>query len=428
MSSREGLSQWEQTVSRYLPQLSRPQAAVLALWSYGMVLAKSCGITSVVALLAPLLGQSEGTVRQRLREWCYDAADKKGAQRHDLDVSQCFAPLLGWILSWWTPGERRLALAMDASSLSDRFTVLCISVVYRGCAIAVAWKIVIANEKGAWEPYWKALFARLAGSVPADWTVIVLADRGLYAKWLYELIVDMHWHPFLRINRGGKVRPQGEASFDWLSTLVPQVGSSWCGEVECFVEVSKRLHCTLLACWEAGYADPWLVLTDLPAEAANVVWYSMRTWVEAGFKDTKRGGWQWQQTKMSDPARASRLWLAIAVATLWVVSVGGQADAVLPCSSLQALPELHVARRRASKRSRPRLHSCFARGVRLILVALLQGEPLPFGCFIPEPWPSTLPPRKQAPPKKQKKKSKGKGKKGNKGKQGASLAPPKAAA
>jgi len=147
----------------------------------------------------------------------------------------------------------------------------------------------------------------------------VLADRGLYAKWLYELIVDMHWHPFLRINRGGKVRPQGEASFDWLSTLVPQVGSSWCGQVECFVEVSQRLQCTLLACWEAGYADPWLVLTDLPAEAANVVWYSMRTWVEAGFKDTKRGGWQWHQTKMSDPARASRLWLAIAVATLWVV-------------------------------------------------------------------------------------------------------------
>ncbi len=65
MSSREGLSQWEQTVSSHLPQLSRPQAAVLAVWSYGMLLAKSCGITSVGALLAPVVGQSEGTVRQR---------------------------------------------------------------------------------------------------------------------------------------------------------------------------------------------------------------------------------------------------------------------------------------------------------------------------------------------------------------------------
>ena len=49
MSSREALSQWEQTVSTSLPHLSKPQAAVLAMWSYGMVLAKSCGITSVAA-------------------------------------------------------------------------------------------------------------------------------------------------------------------------------------------------------------------------------------------------------------------------------------------------------------------------------------------------------------------------------------------
>ena len=134
MSSRDALSQWEQTVSRHLPQLSRPQACVLALWSYGMVLAKSCGITSVVALLAPLVGQSESTLRQRLREWCDDAKDKKGKQRQELDVSSCFGPLLRWIVSWWAEGEHRLALALDASTLSDRFTVLCISVVYRGCA------------------------------------------------------------------------------------------------------------------------------------------------------------------------------------------------------------------------------------------------------------------------------------------------------
>ena len=53
---------------------------------------------------------------------------------------------------------------------------------------------------------------------------------------------------------------------------------------------------------------------------------------------TKRGGWGWHQTKMVDPERAERLWLAIAVATLWAVSVGGEADANLPVSSLEALP------------------------------------------------------------------------------------------
>ena len=409
MSHPESLSQWEQTVSTYLPHLSRPQAAVLALWSYGMVLAKSCGITSVVALLSKLVSTSESTLRQRLREWCYDAPDKKGDPRQALEVSTCFGYLLRWVIAWWPVTEQRLALAMDSSNLTDRFTVLCISVLYRGCAIPVAWKLLRVNEPGSWEPYWKALITVLQGSVPANWTVIVLADRGLYAKWLYEHIVGLGWHPFLRINVRGKVRLHPEQPRCWLSSLVPVPGTAWCGAVECFVEAPKRLCCTLLARWDAGYADPWLVLTDLPPAAANVVWYSMRTWIEDGFKDTKRGGWQWHQTKMTDPARASRLWLAIAVATLWVVSVGGEADATLPCSTLEELPELHIARRSATKRSRPRLRSCFAQGMQLILVSLLQSQPLPLGRFIPEPWPTTLVPHKphKARAKDKKKKSRG---------------------
>jgi hypothetical protein len=129
-------------VSRRLPHLSRAHAHVLALWSYGVVLAHTCGMTTVVALLAPLVGASEGTLRQRLREWCYDAQDKRGTHRQAVEVRACFASLLCWVLAWWRSDERRLALVLDASTLSDRFTVLAESRVYRGCAIPVAWKLV----------------------------------------------------------------------------------------------------------------------------------------------------------------------------------------------------------------------------------------------------------------------------------------------
>jgi hypothetical protein len=361
-----------------------------------MVLAKSCGITSVAALLAKLLDVSYLTMRQRLREWCYDAEDKKGEKRQEVDVTLCFAPLLSWVLSWWSNQAHNLALGMDATTLSDRFTVLAISVLYRGCAIPVGWKIVRSNEKGSWEPYWKELFTLLQASVPKGWTVIVLADRGLYAPWLFKHIVTVGWHPFLRINLGGKVRPVGTETWLWLSTLVPQTGTAWSGCVDSFV--GKTLRCTLLARWDEGYADPWLILTDFAPESANVVWYAMRSWIEGGFKDTKRGGWQWHQTKMTDPARASRLWLAIAVATLWVVSVGGEADASVPTSTLESLPLLHIARRTATRRSQPRLQSCFAQGLQLIFVALLKAEPLPLGQFIPEVWPVVMPAHKKPKP------------------------------
>ena len=395
MSHPEPLSQWIETVSTAFPKLSRPQAKVLALWSYGMVLAKSCGITLVCAALALQLGCSEASLLQRLREWCYAAKDKKGDKRRELEVSTCFAPLLQWILAWWPADQPRLALALDATTLKKRFTVLVISVVYRGCAIPVAWKVVGAEQKGAWGPYWLNLLKQLAGCVPEHWTVIVMSDRGLYAPWLYAKIVSLGWHPFMRINKQGNFRPQGEAKFRSLATAAPTVGSAWCGKVDCFSQEVSRLQCSLLARWDEGYEEVWLIVTDLAPEQATAVWYGMRTWIEGGFKDTKRGGWHWHQTKMIDPARAERLWLAIAVATLWVVSVGGEVDANLPVSSLEALPQTHVARRKATGRSRPRMLSCFARGILTIVGALIRGDGLLLGRFVPEPWPATVPPHKK---------------------------------
>ncbi len=90
-------------------------------------------------------------------------------------------------------------------------------------------------------------------------------------------------------------------------------------------------------------------------------------------------------------ARASRLWLAMAVAMLWVLSVGGEADARLLAGSLEALPERQVARRLLRRGSRPRLVSCFARGIALIVGTLLMGQPLPLGQSLPEPWPAHPP-------------------------------------
>jgi hypothetical protein len=398
MSRSDGVSPWTATVSTQLPHLSRPQATVLALWSYGMVVTQSCGSTTVATFLACLLHKRPGTVRQQLREWCYAAEDKTGGKRRELEVPTCFGPLVGWVLAWWAPTERRLVLAMDATTLGQRFTVLVISVVYRGCAIPVAWRVVGAPTKGAWRPHWEALFTQVQGSVPAEWTVLVLADRGLSARWLFRHIGALGWHPFLRINQQGQCRPLAAPHFRSLSTIVPQVGTRWSGQVDCFLSPGSQLRCTLVACWEAPHTAPWLLRTDLPPAVADAAWDSVRTWIECGFRSTKRGGWPWQQTKMTDPARASRLWLARAVATLWVVSVGGEADATLPASSLEELPLLHVARRRARRAARPRLLRCFRRGVLTILAALLQGDPLPLGRFLPEPWPCSTPGVPLSPP------------------------------
>jgi hypothetical protein len=58
----------------------------------------------------------------------------------------------------------------------------------------------------------------------------------------------------------------------------------------------------------------------------------VRAWIEQGCKITKRAGWPWQRTRMTQPDRAARLWLAVAVATLGLLSVGGEADETIPAS------------------------------------------------------------------------------------------------
>jgi hypothetical protein len=366
--------------------LSKPQIAVLALWSYGIVLAKTCGLSSVSMALASSFDGKESNFRQRLREWCWDRKDKQGKKRIDLKVSQSFVPLFKWILSLWAPDERKLVLAIDATSLKKLFVVLSISVVYRGCAIPIAWAILPEGQKGSWKEPWLNLFRSFYGSTPADWLVIVAADRGLYARWLFEAIQNCGWHPFLRINMRSKYCPKGEADFRPMAQLLPSPGSVWYGKVTCFAVNS--VEGTLLACWGIKHLEPWLILTDLPPENASSAWYGMRSWIEDSFKDLKSDGWQWQNTRMSDPTRAARLWLALALSSLWVVSLGGEADALLPDYDLSNLPLTHIARRTKTCSSKHRQISCFARGIIKILTTLINQQPISLGTFIPEPWPT----------------------------------------
>ena len=386
MSCHPRVIEWTDTIQTHLPHLSKPQATVLALWSLGMVLARSCALTAISAFLAPWLGRKENTVRQQWREFCYEAAAKRGAARCALRVETCFVPLLAWVVDLWQGTQ--LALALDATTLGTRLTVLVLSVVDRGCAIPVAWVVLPATAKHAWRREWLRLLRQVHRAVPPTWTVIVLADRGLYARWLFRRITRLGWHPFLRINTGGTFRPQGQVRGLPLKTLVPQPGTSWAGTGIAFKGRHRQLHCTLLARWETGYKDPWLILTDLPPDASEACWYGLRAWIEQGFKITKRAGWQWQRTHMTHPERAARLWLAVAVATLWLLSVGGAAEETIPESTVPDITGVVPRTPRTRRATRLRLVSIFRRGWSLILVALLDQAPLPMGCFLPEPWPA----------------------------------------
>jgi hypothetical protein len=201
--------------------------------------------------------------------------------------------------------------------------------------------------------------------------------------------VRLGWHPFLRIPTGGSFRPAGAPCGRPLARFAPQPGTRWRGTGLALTR--NPVPCTLLARWEAGDKDPWLILTDLAPEASDAGWYGVRAWSEQGLKITTRAGWQWPRTRRSAPDRAARLWRAVAVATLWLLSVGGEADATIPASTLRDVTAWCPERPRTRRATRLRLVSVFRQGWVRLLVALLRQEPLPQGRLVPEPWPAVPP-------------------------------------
>jgi hypothetical protein len=340
------LYQWVNVLSQRLP-LTKPQALGLALWSIGTVLAESGSLSGVALALSIWLGWPRLNLLKRLREWYLEADAKKGAgtrgrgkKRRDWQVEDCAPALARWVLGDWP--SRSVALVLDATNIQDRFTVLAVSLVYRRCAIPLTWTVLPGNTPEAWQPHWERMLGQLAASIGDDRFVLVLTDRGLYSPRLFRAIVRVGWHPLMRIRAQGYYRPTGQSAWIPLANLGPRVNQqeAWTGDA--FKNTEGRLACTLVAWWTEGHAEPWLLLTDLAVDRVQGCWYGLRGWIEPSFKRLKSAGWDCEQTRMSDAGRVQRHWLALAVALLWTVSVGGQAEAKEEAEAREDLDSLEA--------------------------------------------------------------------------------------
>lgn len=378
-------TRWFNTLARHFPHLSRAQVRTLALWSFAATMTQHIASTTCAYFLARLFERPQANLRQRLREFYWQAQRKPGSRRAQLDAQTCFAPLLGWILTLYrrapgtgAPGE--LVLALDVTLLRDRLALISLSVAFRGSALPVAWKVLHANEKGAWIPCCEALLRHLAGAVPASRAVLVLCDRGLQSPRLFQAICAQGFHPMMRLTRRGTWREEGQRHWHALSGLLPGPGRYYLGRGHLFK--TKPLSCTLVALWEEPYQAPWLLMTDLAPARCRGAFYGLRAWIEQGFRCMKAGGYRCERLRVEDPERAERIFLVLAVSLLWTHAVGsGVARAEEPCG-LSAVLVAGVRRVLGVHRV----------GWVELLVAALRGEALPLPAVL------FVVPRPEAPP------------------------------
>ena len=398
-SSHPSIAAMQSEVRRLLPSLSRAQANVLGELVFAMLMVDGCGMTRICSYVSELLDQAMNTLRQKYREIYYEKEAKAGVKqgrckRRELVVEELFADLLRGVLKDWQ-GPKTLVLALDASTLSDRLTVLSISVMYRGCGIRVAWTILPGAGEGAWRPHWVRMLTRLSEAVPSEWQVLVMADRGLYAAWLFRAIQAQGWHPFLRVKQTLSFQAEGESTFREIGTRVKRLGREWKGQGS-WSEKGEPMQGTGWVRWERGYEEPICVVSDLPLSQAKTAWYQLRFWIEDEYKDGKRGWFHWEHSKMTKPERASRLWLVLAIAMQKAVLLGGALEAQEQEAQRKKRRDSGKKRRRgrplvALQRPRGREQSVLMRGVMAMRAKETGGHKgLPAGRVRSEPLPRRL--------------------------------------
>ena len=303
----------------HLPHLSQPQLTGLALWVCGAILAGSACQNAVASALSPW--SNWYNLRQRLREWLYDGGDRATPCQTELDVTLCFAPLLRWVLCWWRSGG--LALAIDPTLKGDQTTAIVISVVYRSCAIPVAWHIRHADQPGSWMDPTVELLQALAPAVPENMTVIVLCDRGIASPKLWQQIRDQGGIPVCATERTSLSALTGQTIARPALRLPSRYGRGLAAAPPSAPPMAPLHPAGGLVLRTGGTLDhPHRPCT----RSGGSHWYALRFWIELGFKALKSLGWKWDKTRRTDPTRVSRHWLVLSVATLLALAYGTRVE------------------------------------------------------------------------------------------------------
>jgi hypothetical protein len=239
-------------------------------------------------------------------------------QHQRIEVHQLYGPLIQHALAEW--GTNALYLALDTSTLWDTYCIVRISLIYRGRAIPLVWKVLQHPSRSVAYTVYAALLDTAASLLPLQCKVIVVADRGFADTHLMEHLRRLDWHWRIRfkssfwIYRGGHQPCKtsrlslalGEARF-WHHVYITKIHY---GPVH--LALARR---------QDGKED-WFVVSDEPTDMKTFEEYGRRFDIEENFLDDKSNGFQLESSLIRSAKALERLCLVLALTTLYLVSQG----------------------------------------------------------------------------------------------------------
>jgi hypothetical protein len=275
----------------------------------GVMLSRSVHLSQIASKI-PGVAQQTSKVRRlsrlldngavRVREWYQAVA----------------APLLSEIVA----SGQEVRLLVDGTKVGGGHQLLMVAVAYRRRALPIVWTWVKGTRGHSLALTQVALLAYVRRLLPAGANVVVIGDSEFGSVALMRQLDDWCWHYVLRQKGRTLLRPAVGAwrRFDSLAPAPTQ--SCWLSEVQFTQQFAFPVN--VLAHWQAGETQPWLLTTNLPTRRQTLSAYRRRMWVEEMFADFKRHGFDLESTLLRHFLRLSRLTLVVALLYLGCVAFG----------------------------------------------------------------------------------------------------------
>src|SRR3989442_4108290 len=235
-----------------------------------------------------------------------------------IDVHQLYGPLMQQAVAEW--GDSVLYLALDTSTLWDTYCMVRVSIIYRGRAIPMVWKVLQhPSSSVAYEGY-KDVMDKVATLLPLHCRVVFCADRGFADTHLMEHLRKLTWHWRIRIKRSFWIYRDGHRPCKASRiALSPGEALFWHN-----VSMTERRYGPVhlaMALRQDG-KEYWLVISDEPTDLKTFEEYGLRFDIEENFLDDKSNGFQLESSLIRSAEALERLCLVLAITTLYLVSQG----------------------------------------------------------------------------------------------------------
>jgi hypothetical protein len=233
--------------------------------------------------------------------------------------AQWYRPVLQTALVDW-PVDQRLFVALDTTALLP-FVLIRASLIYRGRAISLAWRALRHRSTQVSFEAYQPVLDQVGAMIPASRGITLLADRGFVHERLFRYLRKQRWHFRLRLP-GDTLVHLSTPSVVAVRGLCPPAGQArFFQEVSILGAAVGPVHLAL-SCLLEQPDDPWFVVSDEPTNARTLDEYGLRFGIEETFRDEKSGGYQIHLSHIAQPEALERLLLILALATLYLTSLG----------------------------------------------------------------------------------------------------------